>query len=138
MPKPMRRAWQARRISDQRSAIRKSAIGNQQSAISNRVNHTMVKRLVWVCLAFLIAVCTWTVAEAADDRGQQVYESNCRQCHGVEGRGGKGPRLVPFTWTYAEALELIRHPICDMPPIPAADVSDAEVAEIVTYLKTIK
>jgi mono/diheme cytochrome c family protein len=98
----------------------------------------MGKWLVCGCLAFLIAVFTWTIGQAADDPGQHLYEANCRQCHGAEGRGGKGPRLVPFTWSYAEALELIRHPICDMPPIPAAVVSDAEVAQIVAYLKTIK
>jgi hypothetical protein len=45
---------------------------------------------------------------------------------------------VPFDWSYETALELIRRPLCDMPPIPESVVSDAEVAQIVEYLKTIK
>ena len=40
--------------------------------------------------------------------------------------------------TYEKALELIRHPLCDMPAFRESDLSDAEVAQIVAYLKTIK
>jgi mono/diheme cytochrome c family protein len=40
---------------------------------------------------------------------------------------------------YVDAtIELIRHPVCNMPPVPASAVSDAQVAQIVAYLKTIK
>ncbi len=85
-----------------------------------------------------MVVCTWTVGKAADDPGQSVYDSHCRRCHGPEGRGARAPSLVPFDWSYGEALELIRRPICDMPPVPESEVSDAQVAQIVAYLKTIK
>ncbi len=71
-------------------------------------------------------------------RAEAWYEARCSQCHGSEGRGAKGPSLVPFEWSYQQALELIRQPVCDMPPIPASEVSDAEVAQIVEYLKRIK
>ena len=98
----------------------------------------MVKRLVSGCLALSIAVFAWTIRSAADEPGRRVYEAKCSQCHGAEGRGGKGPRLVPFEWSYERALDLIRNPVCDMPPIPASEVSDAEVAQIVEYLKAIK
>jgi mono/diheme cytochrome c family protein len=98
----------------------------------------MVKRLVSGCLALLIAACLWTIGSAAEDPGQRVYDDKCSQCHGAEGRGGKGPRLVPFEWSYERALDLIRHPVCDMPPIPDSEVSDAQVAQIVAYLKAIK
>ena len=77
-------------------------------------------------------------ANAAADPGQTRYEEHCGQCHGAEGRGGKGPRLVPFDWSYEQALAQIRRPQCDMPPIPESDVSDAGVAQIVAYLKTIR
>ena len=91
------------------------------------------------CLAVVIAVCTWTVGSAADDSGARLYEGYCRRCHGGEGRGTtQGPSLIPFDWSYAEALELIRHPVCNMPPVPASVLSDAQVAQIVSYLKTIK
>jgi mono/diheme cytochrome c family protein len=99
---------------------------------------TSAKRLVPAGLALLIATCVWTLSSAAEQPGQHLYEEKCGQCHGAEGRGGKGPRLVPFDWSYEQALNQVRHPLCDMPPMPASEVSDEEVAQIVAYLKTIK
>jgi mono/diheme cytochrome c family protein len=98
----------------------------------------MAKRLVAAGAASLIVVLAWTIVSAAADPGQRVYDEKCSQCHGAEGRGGKGPRLVPFEWTYQQALQQIRQPLCDMPPMPASEVSDDEVAQIVGYLKAIK
>jgi mono/diheme cytochrome c family protein len=96
-------------------------------------------RAVFGYLVVVMAVCTWTVGRAADDSGQRVYDANCGRCHGPEGRGTRqGPSLIPFDWGYAEALELIRHPVCDMPPVPESAVSDAQVAQVVAYLKAIK
>jgi mono/diheme cytochrome c family protein len=94
----------------------------------------------FVGLVLAMTVCAWSVGRAADDPGQRVYEAHCSQCHGPEGRGrgNVAPSLVPFEWSYEDALELIRHPVCDMPPVPESAVSDAEVAQIVAYLKTIK
>jgi mono/diheme cytochrome c family protein len=97
----------------------------------------MVPRIAFGCLVLLVA-CMWTVARAGGEDGRSVYEARCSQCHGSEGRGAKAPSLVPFTWSYEQALELVRQPVCDMPPIPASEVSDAEVAQIVEYLKGIK
>jgi cytochrome c oxidase cbb3-type subunit III len=98
----------------------------------------MVKGLISGSLVILIATCAWTIGAAAEDSGQRLYENRCSQCHGAEGRGGKGPRLVPFDWSYEQALALVRRPICDMPPIPETEVSDEEVSQIVVYLKSIK
>jgi mono/diheme cytochrome c family protein len=98
----------------------------------------MAKRLVSAGLALLIATCVWTIRSAAEEPGQRVYEDKCSQCHGAEGRGGKAPRLVPFAWSYEQALDQVRHPLCDMPPMPPSEISDEEVAQIVAYLKTIK
>ena len=96
------------------------------------------KRVVFGCLVLVMAVCTWDVGRAAEDPGEGVYDGNCRQCHGPEGRGAKGPSLIPFDWSDEEALDLIRHPVCDMPPVPESALSDADVTKIVAYLKTIK
>lgn len=96
-----------------------------------------VTRMVTGWLVLLIAGCLWTTGKAADDPGQRLYESKCSQCHATEGRGGKGPRLVPFEWSYERALELIRKPVCDMPPIPESELSDEEVAQVVAYLKSV-
>ena len=97
-------------------------------------------RAVVGCLGVATVLGTWTVASAADDTGGRLYDANCRQCHGPEGRGrgAVAPSLIPFDWSYEDALELIRHPVCDMPPVPESALSDAQVAQIVAYLKTIK
>jgi mono/diheme cytochrome c family protein len=96
-------------------------------------------RTVFGSVVFVIALCTWTAGRAADDPGERVYDQHCRRCHGDEGRGTtQAPSLIPFDWSYEEALDLIRHPVCDMPPVPESAVSDAQVAQIVAYLKTIK
>lgn len=88
----------------------------------------------------MAALWTSTAATAADDSGKQLYESKCSHCHGADGRGrgNVAPSLVPFDWSYQEALDLIRHPVCDMPPIPESELSDVQVAQIVAYLKTLK
>jgi cytochrome c oxidase cbb3-type subunit III len=98
----------------------------------------MATRLVAAGAAPLIVALAWTIGSIAAGAGQRVYDDKCSQCHGAEGRGGKGPRLVPFEWTYQQALQQIRQPLCDMPPMPASEVSDEEVAQIVEYLKAIK
>ena len=95
---------------------------------------------VFGVLVLVMALCTWTLGRAAADTpGERLYDGHCGQCHGAEGRGTRAaPSLVPFDWSYEDALELVRQPLCDMPPIPASALSDAEVAAIVKYLKTIK
>ena len=98
----------------------------------------MKSRVVLGGLALAGVVGAWTAAGAADDPGQTLYDRHCGQCHGAEGRGGKGPRLVPFEWSVERTRDMIRNPDCDMPPIPASQVNDTEVAQIVGYLKGIK
>jgi mono/diheme cytochrome c family protein len=95
--------------------------------------------VVFCVLVFVTALTAWTVVGAAGDAGEGLYDDHCRQCHGSEGRGTtRGPVLVPFDWSYSEALELIRKPVCNMPPIPESELSDRQVAQIVAYLKSIK
>jgi mono/diheme cytochrome c family protein len=93
---------------------------------------------VFVGLVVMMAVCALR-AGSRDDSGERVYDGYCKRCHGAEGRGtAQAPSLIPFDWSYEEALEQVRHPVCNMPPMPASVVSDAQVAQIVAYLKTIK
>jgi mono/diheme cytochrome c family protein len=98
----------------------------------------IAKQMVFGCLVLAMSVCTWAIGRAAEDPGEGVYRSNCSRCHGPEGRGAQGPNLIPFKWSYQEALDAIRHPVCDMPAFSQSDLSDDEVAQIVAYLKTIK
>src|SRR6476646_7840077 len=69
--------------------------------------------------------------------GRSIYDDTCSRCHGPNGQDGKAPTLVPFRWTYAQAIDIIRHGgTCGMPAFSESDLSDEDVKQIVDYLKT--
>ena len=57
---------------------------------------------------------------------------------GLKGEAGRVPASCRSSGTTNSTRDMIRNSGCDMPPIPASQVSDAEVAQIVAYLKTIE
>jgi ubiquinol-cytochrome c reductase cytochrome c subunit len=75
------------------------------------------------------------------ERGYQAYmKYQCYTCHGTVGQGGgaAGPRIAPnpFPWP---AFELqIRKPRLDMPAYREAFVSNQDLADIYSYLRSIK
>lgn len=98
----------------------------------------IARGVIFACLVLAMSVGRWTIGRAAEDPGEGLYRSNCSRCHGPEGRGAQGPNLIPFNLSYEQALDAIRHPVCDMPSFSESDLSDADVAQIVGFLKTIK
>jgi mono/diheme cytochrome c family protein len=63
----------------------------------------------------------------------------CYQCHGTVGQGGfAGPRIAPNQMPAIAVIAYIRHPAGVMPPQSARMVPDADVADIVAYLDSIK
>ena len=90
--------------------------------------------------AFILAMSLWALpaVEADGGRSESLYDAKCGSCHGRAGRGGAAPPLVPFRWSDTEALHLVREPECDMPAIPASELSDEAVLAIFEYLKTVK
>jgi mono/diheme cytochrome c family protein len=86
-----------------------------------------------LCLELLI-----TSAHAGDDPpGKVPYDRVCRVCHGPEGRGNQGPRLVPFEMDADELIVQVREGSGEMPPISENRVSDDEVKQIAAYLKSL-
>jgi mono/diheme cytochrome c family protein len=75
-------------------------------------------------------------ADAA--RGKTVFTTvGCSSCHGTVGQGGVGPHLAPDPLP-VEAIEgYIRNPGGTMPPYVASVLSDADIADIAEYLRTI-
>ena len=86
-----------------------------------------------LCLQTLI-----TSAHASDDHpGKAPYDRVCRVCHGPEGRGNQGPRLIPFEMEADDLLVQVREGSGEMPPISENRVSDEEVKQIAGYLKSL-
>jgi mono/diheme cytochrome c family protein len=76
------------------------------------------------------------VREAAP-AARAAFDRVCLRCHGPEGRGDAGPRLVPFSREFDEVLGIVREGVGEMPPISAREVSDEAVAQIIDYLKSL-
>ena len=69
--------------------------------------------------------------------GRPVYEHVCSRCHGPDGQSENAPSLVPFLWSYSQALDIVRHgSACGMPAFPESELSDEELRRIVDYLKS--
>jgi mono/diheme cytochrome c family protein len=49
----------------------------------------------------------------------------------------KAPWLVPFGWSYSQALDIVRHGGSGMPAFPESELSDDALKQIVDYLKTL-
>ena len=92
-----------------------------------------------VALAGLLVASTSLFAQAVDP-GRRAFEARCARCHGADGRGGEmGPaiaeRLTPLD--DQQLMKLIREgqPLKGMPPNV---VPDAEMADLVKFLRTIE
>lgn len=83
---------------------------------------------------------TSTAAQTAGDagRGKAVYEkSGCAGCHGASGQGGSATRIVPMLHPAATFTNIVRQPATTaMPPLSPAAASDAQVADLYTYLRS--
>jgi mono/diheme cytochrome c family protein len=77
--------------------------------------------------------------EGNSTKGKELFLNYaCYQCHGREGQGGAaGARLAPHLIGLEAFIDYVRHPSGQMPPVTAKVVSDAELADIHAFLKTI-
>ncbi len=72
----------------------------------------------------------------AKDPGERVYAEKCAACHGAKGEGGIGPKLAknPVLNAPEAVAEIVRNGRGRMPAIP---LSDAELADLLAYLKKL-
>jgi cytochrome c oxidase cbb3-type subunit 3 len=86
-------------------------------------------------------------AVAADERGRQmggrIFQNNCAQCHGSDGRGSRGfPNLTDGEWQWGGAPEAIKTTIVEgrkaaMPPMAAAVGGAADVEDVAHYVLSL-
>ena len=72
--------------------------------------------------------------------GRKLFVSfGCYQCHGYEAQGASatGPRLGPRPIAYAAFSRQLRRPSNQMPPYTAKVASDAELADIYAFLRSL-
>jgi mono/diheme cytochrome c family protein len=70
-------------------------------------------------------------------KGKQLFiDYTCYACHGFSGQNGTGARLVPMKMPQAAFTAYVRSPR-QMPSFSAKVVSDAQLADVYAYLKTL-
>jgi quinoprotein glucose dehydrogenase len=92
-----------------------------------------------LCLAAAAAV-VWSATlgpQTPDQEGRRAYDATCATCHGEAGRGGTAPALVPLTRGSTAFLTTVRNGGELMAAFSPVDVSDAQVAAIERYLRSL-
>ena len=73
--------------------------------------------------------------------GQRLYDKyGCYQCHNGQGQGSTqtgGSRLAPVQIPFSVFVHYVRQPTNEMPPYAAKAISNAELADIYAYLKSL-
>ena len=76
------------------------------------------------------------------DRGKKLFQDKwCHSCHGTVGQGGErgaGPKLAPSPFPYEAFAMQTRRPRANMPRYPQEFLSDAQLADIYSYISSIK
>jgi mono/diheme cytochrome c family protein len=83
-----------------------------------------------------------TAADSAQgnaENGKKLFAADgCYECHGRQGAGAAiAPRIGPPAITLAQVLRYVRAPTGQMPPYTAKVVSDQDLTDIFTYLKSL-
>src|SRR6266481_4219274 len=86
----------------------------------------------------LFAGFAWPQAAPADaQNGKVLYAKySCYACHGYDGHGGAGARLVPLAMTVTRFTAYVHNPR-RMPPYTDKVLSDAQLADLFAYIKSL-
>jgi len=72
------------------------------------------------------------------ETGKKLYaQYGCYQCHGYAAHGGTGPRLAPRPLAFAAFSKYVRQPSGEMPPYTVKVVTEAQLADIYAFLRTV-
>ena len=70
-------------------------------------------------------------------RGKDLFvKYSCYACHGYDGHGGAGARLVPMRMSLAAFIAYVHNPR-QMPPYTAKVLSDAQLADLFAHIKAL-
>jgi ubiquinol-cytochrome c reductase cytochrome c subunit len=94
-------------------------------------------RLLLIVLGVTALTSARAAAQSAEN-GKALFQTySCYACHGYAGHGsGNGPRLVPRRLPLPAFTAFVRRPL-RMPPYSAKVLSDAQLADLWTYIGTL-
>ena len=79
-----------------------------------------------------------TLAASAENGKQVFMRAGCWQCHGTMGQGGAaGPKLAPDPLPFDALSSFVRTTNRQMPAYRKQVLSDADLADLYAYLKSI-
>ncbi|MBI4365487.1 MAG: cytochrome c [Deltaproteobacteria bacterium] len=78
----------------------------------------------------------WTGAGAYAD-GAATYAAKCKMCHGADGKGNAAMKVPAFSGAEAAMQDTVAKGKGKMPAF-AGKLSDAEIADVVKHIKTLK
>jgi len=81
-----------------------------------------------------------SAAPAGDvENGKRLFtKQNCYYCHGTEGQGGRdGARIAQIGLNAQGLIRYVRKPAGSMPAFSEKMVSDQELTDIYSYLKSL-
>ncbi len=71
-------------------------------------------------------------------RGHSLFDRNCAHCHGEDARGDEGPDLHNLALADARIAKRIREGVKGEMPSFAKKFKDADVQDLIAYLRTLK
>jgi mono/diheme cytochrome c family protein len=78
-----------------------------------------------------------TPASGNVQQGKELFlKYSCYACHGYDGHGGAGARLVPLAMTVTRFTAYVHNPR-RMPPYTDKVLSDAQLADLFAYIKAL-
>jgi len=88
--------------------------------------------------AGLIVCVAAASAQGNVENGKTLFNTKyrCYTCHGFDGHGGQGARLVPMKLPQAAFIAYVRNPR-RMPPYTSKTVPDGEMTDIWSYIKSL-
>ena len=88
-------------------------------------------------LLLLLITVDARAAGSADDGKAAFIKHGCYECHGFAGQGGAGKTLAPNPLPFEAFSAIVRNSTNAMPPFQKTILSDADLAAIYAYLRSI-
>jgi mono/diheme cytochrome c family protein len=96
-----------------------------------------VKQILSILILAVIAAAQSKSPAGDAARGKELYvKYTCYACHSFDGHGGAGARLVPMKMLLPVFTAYVRAPR-QMPAYREKVMSDAELADVYAYIKSI-